>query len=377
MSFAVKHAVVYYCCCACMVVLGACDNGAIEISILKNYTILYYVKSSSSLPSIPSIIQFDISLENPVSCYTVRYFSNDYRPLADGQKNIWTFNNGYFVTASSTDHQFVPHNIIFQRQLGNTECTFALPHTPLNVSYSNVHRMRSSGLIRRNAFAIELTHDKVDQTLYIGNVPAHKHSEYPHQLRLPAESDDPGDHKKHWSFAISALRIGERTLHVVRKAKLSISNDFMVVDEEIYVWLRETLMSEHLRKGSCVERDGNWRTFRCEEAVTKALPSLCLVVKGRACVEIKLSEVASNGDISVGWNRGLDGLGHVFVNRNVFYGKVIEFDYDENRITIHAKAGDANSVGVLLTRRLLCCEWVVTAIGAIWLVTVRALLITV
>ena len=340
------------------------DSDIIQIDIVNNNSVVYYVNTSLMQ------VTFDISIDNPISTYTVRFPNDDViRLYNDEQRKMFRFINGYFI--SSLYSSSIIHNIVFQQDSTNI---FALPYTPLNVSYSNVHQMRSCGLIKRNAFAIELNHNKSKQMLYIGGIPQYKRNEYPHKLNIHAEPHDQGEYKKHWSFNIHALRIGSKQrLHVVRKAKLSLINDFIVVDKDVYTWIKQTIMSNYINGGLCVEKEGYFTTFKCKSEVMKALPSLYIIVNGNKCVEIKLNEAASNGDVSIGWNKGIDGLGYIYVNRNVFYGKVIEFDYDDNTISIYTNLISSNYINdIRLLLTYTCC--ILTLINVIWLIITRVML---
>ena len=194
------------------------DSNIIQIDIVNNNSVVYYANTSL----IPVV--FDVSIDNPISMYNVRFPNDDViRLYTDEHRKMFRFINGYFVSplhSSSNTGSSIMHNIVFQQDSINI---FALSYIPLNISYSNVHQIRSCGLIKRNAFAIELTYNKSKQMLYIGGVPQHKHNEYPHKLNIQAEPYDQGEYKKHWSFNISSLRIGgKQRLHVVRKASLSL-----------------------------------------------------------------------------------------------------------------------------------------------------------
>lgn len=57
-------------------------------------------------------------------------------------------------------------------------------------------------------------------------------------------------------------------------------------------------------------------------------------------------------EVSIGWNKGIDGLGYIYLNRNVFYDKVIEFNYDDNTISIYTNViavKYVNDIRILLT----------------------------
>ena len=104
----------------------------------------------------------------------------------------------------------------------------------------------------------------------------------------------------------------------------------------------------------------------------KALPSLYMFVNGNEYIEVKLNEVASNGDVSIGWNKGIDGLGYIYLNRNVFYDKVIEFNYNDNTISIYTNViavKYVNDIRILLT--YIC---ILTLINVIWLIITRVML---
>jgi hypothetical protein len=88
------------------------------------------------------IIQFQRTLPN----------DDVIRLYNDEQRKMFKFINGYFISSLHSNSSII-HNIVFQQDNTNI---FALPYTPLNISYSNVHQMRSCGLIKRNVFAIEL-----------------------------------------------------------------------------------------------------------------------------------------------------------------------------------------------------------------------------
>jgi hypothetical protein len=193
----------------CVVVCDS-DSDIIQIDIVNNNSVVYYVNTSLTT------VTFDVSIDNPISTYTVRFPNDDViRLYNDEQRKMFKFINGYFISSLHSNSSII-HNIVFQQDNTNI---FALPYTPLNISYSNVHQMRSCGLIKRNVFAIKLTYNKRKQMLYIGGIPQHKRNEYPHKLNIHVEPHDQGEYKKHWSFNIHTLHIGDKQrlhLHVYK-----------------------------------------------------------------------------------------------------------------------------------------------------------------
>lgn len=146
----------------------------------------------------------------------------------------------------------------------------------------------------------------------------------------------------------------------------------MVIDKEIYIWIKRKIMSNYINVGLCVEKEGYFTTFKCRSEVMKALPSLYMFVNGNEYIEVKLNEVASNGDVSIGWNKGIDGLGYIYLNRNVFYDKVIEFNYDDNTISIYTNVIAVKYVNDI--RILLTYIYILTLINVIWLIITRVML---
>lgn len=120
-------------------------------------------------------------------------------------------------------------------------------------------------------------------------------------------------------------------------------------------------MSNYINVGLCVEKEGYFTTFKCRREVMKVLSSLYMFVNGNEYIEV-----------SIGWNKGIDGLGYIYLNRNVFYDKVIEFNYDDNTISIYTNViavKYVNDIRILLT--YIC---ILTLINVIWLIITRVML---
>ena len=148
-----------------------------------------------------------------------------------------------------------------------------------------------------------------------------------------------------WVFEIDALTTGnEHVLKISRMVYFELEKNDLVVDKEVYKWLREEVFGELIIDGFCKEKVSvsnqgtvNARVYCSrKDGVNFVIPDIHFIYDGQY-IPLLYNDV--NGDnffnIYFEYSSLLDGTKKILFPRSFFANRVVLFDYDKHLITLH------------------------------------------
>ena len=306
----------------------------IEIPIHNERDIHWYDSTSQQLT-------FSIDIEDRITSYSHPPTSSSHSVSDSSLTNLYLC-NGYFLTYPNHNQYHFPLYIH-----SSIENTFSLSRVPWNLQYSFIHCLHSANEISSKQFAIEINLQRANQSLYIGGIPSYKLKPYTHKLTLQATSNTSDRHREYWGFQVHALHIGNNTFIRDMTFLLSLFSEYMVTSKKVFDWIKDVVLKEHLRGNKCREENGFFKVIWCDKDVLEELPLLRFVVNEEPLqvVEMKMGTTNKEGEFSIVCNVNIKDSDEMYVNRNFFYGKIVEFDYDKNEIGVYYnKESEDNNV---------------------------------
>ena len=228
----------------------------------------------------------------------------------------------------------------------------------LNPSFHNesiIHSIYNKNYISKKAFAIEVYNDNNSNNfLYLGNIPSSK-TKYYQRITTPRIEDvksSNGD--EYWGFRIQSLAINKEKLKIDSTIFVAFVHDSFVVNKKIYNWVRDLLLKDFISNGTCIESTGTWVNLKCDRNIADYLPPLQFIISEKPLQVFEVKFI-KEGDIALSftYNEVLDKRPYIFLNKNLFYGKIIQFDYDSNEISFYIPKTHAIYDVVMLMKKML------------------------
>ena len=170
-----------------------------------------------------------------------------------------------------------------------------------------------------------------------------------------------------------ALHIGNNTFVKEMTFLLSLFSEYMVTNRYVFDWVKDVVLKEYLLGNKCKEENGFFKVIWCDKEVLEELPVLRFVVSEEPLqvVEMKMGMTNKEGEFNIVCNENIKESDEMYVNRNFFYGKIVEFDYDKNEIGVYYNRGSEGSVGgnrkvMLVWMGVIECGFVVYLMVVKW-----------
>ena len=278
---------------------------------------------------------FQIDIDSTFSCVKVPLESEHLIPINTKEK-IYTLNNSFFL---DTNHKNVPFTLYFKYK--DSSQYIALSPIPNHPEFSVIEQMYKQQLISSKKFAIQLNDNFMNQYLYFGDLPNTIKTNYPSIVTIPVLPYNSTDlTMMYWSFQIKYFKSANSNLQLTKKIKLSLIHDIFVADKNIFNWVKDDLLKKYFINKQCWIKETSWVHIQCNSEVYNELPSFSLVVSEHPLktIEIKLRKSVQNDEVNLAYNRVIDDYDYVFINQNIFFDRVIEFDYDGQMLTFYSKS---------------------------------------
>lgn len=228
----------------------------------------------------------------------------------------------------------------------------------VNPSFNNesiINSIYNKGLISKKAFALELYyHNNTNNYLYLGNIPSSKIKHYQHLTTPRIEDIRSSNGDEYWAFRIHALGLNNEKLKIDSTFFISLAHESLVLNKKIYSWIRNITLKEYILNGTCVESTGNWVNIKCNNNIVDYLPPLQFIVSEKPLQMFEIKFITEfDKHLSFTYNRILDQRPYIFINKNLFYGKIIQFDYESNEISFYIPKKYAIYDAIVLTKKML------------------------
>ena len=262
--------------------------------------------------------------------------------LVDSKDSVHKYPGSFFI---DSNQQQITCEICFQLY---GDDILSLSHKPLNTQYSIVHIMQSQNLISNKQFALELNENKTNQHLFFGGVPSQTLKQYSKGITVSADPSKNEGQREYWGFNVKYLQIQTNTFKLNRTCFLSIDHGSIVSNRNFYEWMKSNTFEEYLNTGECYEKGEYYKSVHCKAEVFSKLPSLWIVLNEKPLekIEIKFRNVTDSNEVNFVYNPAIDDDDFIFINRNIFYEKIVKFDYDKNEITFYEKGNVVNKTKV-------------------------------
>lgn len=285
-----------------------------EISLNHNYTSLVsyaYNRKDSDIQNITDQIFMD------PHAY-MRFLPNEF------YNNETTINISLYFTSDPKSNRFVGMGHFFE-----------------NKNFSLIAQLYNNGHIKRQQFALEVFSNGIRENyIYFGGIPQAllRYKQHTNVLRA-IEGKIP------WVFEIDGLTTrNEHVFKVSRMVYFELEKNDLVVDKEVYKWLREEVFGELIIDGFCKEKVSvsnqgtvNARIYCSrKDGINFVIPNIHFVYDGQY-IPLLYNDV--NGDnffnIYFEYSSLLDGAKKILFPRSFFANRVVLFDYDKHLITLH------------------------------------------
>ena len=220
---------------------------------------------------------------------------------------------------------------------------------------SIIHSIYNKSYISKKAFALEIYNNNNDDNyLYLGSIPFSKAQRYQRITTPRIEDVKSSNGDEYWGFRIQSLSLNKEKLKIDSTIFIAFVHDSFVVNMKIYNWVRDMILKEYISNGTCVESTGNWVNLKCDSNIADYLPPLQFIIseKPLQVFEVKFIKEGDKA-LSFTYNQILDKRPYIFINKNLFYGKLIQFDYDANEITFYIPKKHAIYDVVILMKKML------------------------
>jgi hypothetical protein len=298
----------------------------IQLPIINDRNIELYENSNNSL-------LFQINIEELIS--GKQRINSNLEPIGYDTKNhrLYQISDNYLIDMNNNKINFL-FTCIEDRNM------ISFPHRTPNLNYSFIHQIYNNNYINKLSFAIEINKNQTQQYLYLGDIPRQNKKKYKNIVKVNAAKNATEFGREYWGFNISGFQLGDELLIANDKIIfLSLSHESMVTSKKIYEWIKNKVLTKFLKEGKCNENDNGWSLINCESSVFAELPNLYIVLseKPYKAIPMKLRECENKHEFNIAYNPAIDNLAYMFINRNLFFDKIVEFDYDTDVITFYSE----------------------------------------
>lgn len=218
-----------------------------------------------------------------------------------------------------------------------------MSHLFHNQNFSLIHQLFNKGIIRKMQFALEVYTNGIRENLiHFGGVPSNILSYRKHKQTILVNKD-----QLPWEFNIHALGSGDRVMHVDRKVVFHLERSDLIVDREVYEWLREEVYIEYILDGLCKERKTVSNLgeviaqIKCSRKEMGDDHPQLFIEHGYQRIALLHNDIDDDNffRVNVEYSSERDGTKEIVLPCEFFANRVVLFDYDQHEITVHMSEG--------------------------------------
>ena len=276
--------------------------------------------------------QIPINLKHNYTSLRLKDFPEDQKPqqIENLKKHYHDITSRIFLSQSESfpiDHIFVDNS-------GNVGIGF--PRLFRDYNYSLIHRLKQFGKIPRTTITFRLFRGEPDKgSIYLGGTPESIINKQMKKITLTPMKD-----VTNWSFQAEFLKVGNNTFPSDKPIHFGIENGSNIVNLQIYNWLKEVLFKEHLKKRKCKERfwdEEEGANIVCDKDIIQTLPTFDVVLNKGNVISIKIDLRDDEKFLNIAYNKGVNKNNRIYLQRGLFYGNLVEFDYDKDAIVLYSE----------------------------------------
>ena len=327
----------------------------ISLPLYSNRFIYYYINDSVSY------INLTVGLQSTYSFTNTKHFAESALESFSKATKEYIYREGVFAFHSS-------HNITTPLHFKQSEQDYfaAFGRVLAQQNYSIINYLCSNNYIDYKSFALAINQNESNSIMYIGKTPSRIiKGKYKTEIQ-PMQSI------AGWSFKLHSLVVnGKRLLTKDIKVRLALDHDTTIVNKEIYEWIRENVFKQYLDGVACREniRSGyKMASLWCNNTVIPKLPKVYIEVNdGKKRLHLPIHFRQDNALLNIAYNSVVDKDNVIWLLRSVFYDKVIEFDYQRDKIVFHMNEDEnwnkAYQIGICVALGYL---QVIALAGMLW-----------
>jgi hypothetical protein len=155
------------------------------------------------------------------------------------------------------------------------------------------------------------------------------------QIKIPTS-----EKYKSWAFPIDSISIGNLTFAINKLGLLGLDSGSMIVNREIYLFLKDNIFKDFLDKHICYEEiweEDSGANIYCSINDFPEFPLFFFNVnEGKNKIPIKISERDDReGFIDIAFNNELHNSDYIWVDKMFFYQYDVLFDYNDHTISVY------------------------------------------
>ena len=236
----------------------------------------------------------------------------------------------YITSVSNKQYKF---NLHF-KDCGNV---FGLGRYSIqNNQYSILHSLYEQKIIDKEIFSLELSSNKQEQFLYLGEYPYDiKHFSSINTFEVNQQTNYL--YNNSWSIRLDKLESNGNILSNPKKSLIfSLSEDNTLVTQDIFIWISKYVFGPFVQDKRCkIEQIYSWDYILCDRDVYQLLPKLNFI-QGNSIFEYTIRN-DSRGRVDIAYNPILDDDNDIlYLRRNGFINKIISFNSESQTITIYS-----------------------------------------
>lgn len=301
-------------------------SGIIQIPLFNYINLKLILGEGGKTKTVP------LNLKHNHTNLRLKEFPDDQRPqqLENLSKHYHDTTSRIFLSQNET----FPLDHIFIDDSGSNGIGF--PHLFRDYNYSFLHRLKQSGKIPRTTITFRLFRGEPDKgSIYLGGTPESIIDKQMKRITITPLPDI-----TNWSFQAEYLKVGNNTYPLDKTIHFGIENGSNIVNLQIYNWLKEVLFKEYLKNRKCKERfweEEEGANIVCDKDIIETLPTFDVVLNQGNIISVKIALRDDEKFLNIAYNKGVHKNNRIYLQRGLFYGNLVEFDYDKNAIVVYSE----------------------------------------
>ena len=278
-------------------------------------------------------INLKLCLRSNVTIYhNQKNFNFEFKKLySEGDSEFFEDNTSFLKIYSKNKTQ-IPFKLFIKTGLFPK---IALGRTFSHDNYSLVHYLYKANFINDKKFALKL--DKSNQEnhkLFLGGFPPSNTLQQQQIVKVQTIDIENG-----WAFYIDSLTLGKVSLPVKKYGLLSFDTESIIVNKDIYMFLKENVFKKVLEENICIESiwdHEHGAHIYCNKSPFPEFPLFYLNVNNDTeKIPVKISKQNNNwNNVNIAWNNGLNDRNYIWLDKAFLYQYELLFDYNDNSISL-------------------------------------------